>query len=322
MKKVIYLFFFLFLAVSGYTQSIYNGDLELWDSIHSQYTALYWHIPSHSGANWLGTLNSLANLPSSAQGPGPITVYRTTDSHNGTYAAKLVSHPFVLGANTIFIPGMLGSAVMNMVGVTAWLGNPCPGCKPTHFKGFYKYAPVNGDSCTAIVLASKWNASKHKRDTIGYGKFVQHTAVEAYTQFDVPVSYKSVSSPDSLTILVISSAGFNVINFTGSVGQDGSTMYVDDLSLEYPAGIQQNLMSDVNVNVYPNPASSEIKVELSKELGTTILEIYTMEGKLMSANVMESKIKTIGVSMFSNGTYFYRLLSGNQILNTGTFIKK
>jgi hypothetical protein len=313
---------FAIISTGGFTQSIPNGDLEKWDSLHSETTTAWWRQPSFVGINWLGTLNSLVGLAVTAGGPGPETVFRTTDAYSGTYAAKLVTNHLLFGTTTIKIPGMLGTAVMDFVGVRALIGNPCPGCKPLHFKGFYKFEPAGDDSCAVVAVVSKWNSSTHKRDTISYGKMVEHSAVSTYTPFDIALTYSGIEVPDTLSYLMVSSAGFNVINFMGSQGNDGSTMYVDEVSLEYPAGIVQSLMPDVGVNVYPNPASEKITVELSENVDNGRLEVYTIEGKSVGTYNMNEMKTTISVKSLSAGTYYFKLMERNHLLNTGTFIIK
>ena len=268
----------------------------------------------------MATLNSLMAVPASAGGPGPVTVFKSTDAHTGGFAAKAVSANFPLGPITIFIPGMLGTAKMDMIGVRALLGKPCPDCKPSRFKGYYKFEPVNGDSCTAVILLSKWNSSAKKRDTIGYGKMVEHSAVGTYTPFDIQINYSGTGTVDTMTMLVVSSAGFNVKNFTGSVGQPGNTMYVDDLTLDYPSGIQQVFSHEVSVVVYPNPASDLLHIDLSKDVRGGSIEIYTLEGTKISTHAVSSTTNTIPVNNLGAGSYFYRLMAGNEMLNTGTFV--
>lgn len=285
-------------------------------------TLNYDDIGTGPADNWLGTLNSLAAVPQIAGGPGPVTVFKTTDKHSGTYAAKAVSAVFPLGPVTIFIPGMIGTAVMDNANIRAILGKPCADWRPSHFKGYFKFEPVNGDSCSALILLSKWNSTLHKRDTIGYGKMVQRAAVSDYAQFDVPVTYKSAETVDSITLLIVSSAGFNLVNFMGSIGQVGSTMYVDDLTLDYPNGIQQVLMPEVGVTVYPNPAADVLHLILSKELKNGTVEVYNAEGKLMGNHHVSSISNTIPVNGLVTGVYYFRLMSGKDLVNTGSFVKK
>lgn len=330
MKHLFTLILFVLAINSAYSQTkssntnfeIPNKDFENWYNVVVNPSLNYDDIGSGPADNWMATLNSLAAVPPLAGGPGPVTVFKTTDKHTGTYAAKAISANFPLGPGSIFIPGMIGTAVMDMVGVKALIGKPCADCKPSRFKGYYKFEPVNGDSCSAVILLSKWNATSKKRDTIGYGKMVQHSAVSTYTQFDVPVNYRSTGAVDSMSLLVVSSAGFNVINFIGSVGQPGNTMYVDDLSLDYPSGITQVLMPEVSVNVYPNPASEVLHIEVSREVKNGSFEVYTTAGKLVGSYNLSSTSNTIPVSGLLNGLYYFRLISGKELLNTGSFVIK
>jgi hypothetical protein len=187
--------------------------------------------------------------------------------------------------------------------------------------GYYKSEPVNGDSVTAVILVSKWNASTHHRDTFGFGKMVEHNMVSTYTKFDIPVTYTGISSsPDSLSILMVSSAGFSVINFMGGVGQVGSTMFVDELMLESPQGIQQALLPDVNVKTFPNPVKDILTVQLSDKVKDGTLEVYNLEGKQMGIYHLPDLANRIPVYTLINGTYYYKLKEDRHILNTGSFI--
>jgi hypothetical protein len=269
--------------------------------------------------NFLGTLNELASIPDPI-GPGPVTVYRVEDAKSGTYAAKLTSEFFGNDIN-VFIPGMLGTAKMDAPNIRAILGKPCVNCRPSRFSGYYKYSPINEDSCTALILVSRWNAETKKRDTIGYGSMIEQNPVPGYIKFDIPVTYTGINDPsDSLTILLISSAGFSIYNFMGCDGQIGSSMWVDELILEYPMGIQQSLMPEVAVNCYPNPAKDMLNVDLSKNVKNGILEVFTLQGQAIGKYALNEMRNQIPVYSFTSGTYYYKLTQENSILNTGTFI--
>ena len=321
MKHLIALVLLALAVNAAYSQSnIPNGDFENWYNVVVNDTLNYDDLGTVPADDWMGTLNSLAKVPSSLDGPGPVTVFKTTDKYSGTYAAKSVSANFLIGPSIVFIPGMIGTAVLDMAGYRALLGKPCQDCKPLRFTGYYKFEPVNGDSCAAVILLSKWNTAAKKRDTIGYGKMVQHNAVSTYTQFDIPINYLKTGSVDSMTMLLVSSAGFNVINFMTSHGQPGSTMYVDGLMLEYPAGIQQVLMPEVAVNTYPNPASDILNVDLSKEVKNGAFVIYNSVGKLVGSYQASGLKNSITLSALPNGLYYFRLTEGKQLLNTGSFV--
>ena len=328
MKKLITLVLLAIAIPSVFSQgtvnkpagSLQNGDFETWYNVPISGTLNYDDIGAGPSDNWLATLNSLMAVPPTAGGPGPVTVFKTTDAHSGTYAARSVSAVFQVGPTAIFIPGMIGTAKMDMTGIRALLGRSCPDCKPLSFKGYYKFTPVSGDSCAAVILLSKWNTELRKRDTIGYGKMVQHSAVSEYTQFDIPINYYSTGHVDTMTLLTVSSAGFNVINFLGSVGQTGSTMFVDDLSLDYPAGVTQLLMPEVTVKTYPNPATDVLHLCLSSEVKNGTVEIYAAGGQLVGTYGISSLDNTVPVYSLSTGAYYFRLMSGKDLLNSGTFV--
>ena len=327
--KQLFTFVLLVFAVSfGFSQSkspnvdfqIPNGGFENWYNVVINPSVSYDEIGTGPTDNWLGTLNSLAAVPPTAGGPGPVTIFKTTDKHSGTYAAQAVSADFPLGPATIFIPGMIGTAVMDNANVRALMGKPCQDCKPSKLKGYFKFQPVNNDSCAAVILLSRWNATTKKRDTVGYGKMVQRTAVTEYTAFEVPVNYREAGSVDTMTMLVVSSAGFNVVNFMGSVGQVGNTMFVDDLTLDYPSGVQQVLMPEVSVSVYPNPATDVLHVDMSKMVKNGRLEVFNGSGKMVASFEMAQMSNRISVANLLNGNYYYRLVSGKELINTGSFV--
>jgi hypothetical protein len=319
--KQLFTFVLLCIALSNVSaqSNVPGGNFENWHTVTLSASLNYEDIGTDPTDNWTSTLNSLKAVPASAGGPGPVTVFKTTDKNSGTYAAKAVSAALPLGPVTVFIPGMVGTATLATVGIKAYLGKPCIDCKPLKFKGYYKFEPVNGDSCAAIILLSKWNAVSKMRDTIGYGKMVQRNPVTTYTQFEIPVNYRSTGSVYSITLLMVSSAGLNVFNFMGCVGQVGNTMYVDDLMLEYPTGIEQVLMPEVAVKTYPNPASEVLNIELSKLLKSGSFEIYSNGGKLVGTYPVAEQKKSISTYNLSNGAYYYRLLDGKSLVNTGTF---
>lgn len=302
-------------ALVGYSQTnLPNGDMEGWHEV-TLGTVTYTQIDGP----YFCTLNELAAVPP-PMGPGPITVDKVSDAHTGNWAAKLHSEIMTMIPNDIFIPGMLGFTQLDMLNSTIRLGKPCPDCKPTKFTGWYKSGLVNGDSCAAILLVSKWNSTLHKKDTIGYCRTDFKAPMADWTQFELPVTYVSTESPDSMLILMVSSGGFSVNNLMGGIGQPGNTMWVDDLNIEYPLGITQVLMPEVFVKTYPNPAKDRMTVELSQNIADGTIEIYSMEGRLVGTSIIDNTVNVINVNNLMPGQYHYKLVSGKTIQNTGFFM--
>ncbi len=291
-----------------------NGDLESWTTapgINSDYD-----VP---GGGYFSTLNELAAIP---QNVGPITVYKTTDAHSGTYAARLVSKIYP-GLN-YFIPGMLGTTKLLIALGTIRIGKPCPFavCDPLRFKGWYKFSPVGSDSCKMLLALTGLNPTSHVRDTIAYGDTVIKTPVTAWTQFDIKINKRPgvVTPVDSMSVLCVSSAGFSITNLTGGVGQPETTMYIDDLAIENPAGIEQFLMPEVNVSTYPDPAAEKLTIELSQKVKHASFNVYSVQGKILNKFSLTQMKSTISVSALPSGTYYYKLTDGKNTINTGSFI--
>ncbi|MDP2687682.1 MAG: T9SS type A sorting domain-containing protein [Aequorivita sp.] len=89
-------------------------------------------------------------------------------------------------------------------------------------------------------------------------------------------------------------------------GTYGRGLWVSPL-VEGTAGVDDRI-SEINVTIYPNPASSEFTIALPKTMKAEI-RIFDITGKLLiyEANTLISNKHTVDVSSLSSGTYFVRL---------------
>lgn len=182
---------------------------------------------------YLKSLNYLMTLPAAAGGPGPLTTDSTSDAYEGSYAAKLITGTFSPMGEPILIPGLVGTDSLDIPNATIRVGKPYT-LKPLKFRGYYKYAPVGGDSALISVLLSKYNTALGKRDTIGLGREIYKNTVTEYTMIDLPINYLSQEVPDTLTLLVCSSAGIRFDDLMNCKGQVGSTMWIDEIFFIMP----------------------------------------------------------------------------------------
>lgn len=313
MKKIFTFFAVIFLIQTGMSQSaLPNGNFESWTL--SPYGPWY-----ELNGGFFSTLNI---LDTAALSPG-ITAYPVSDPdsvHSGNKAARVISG--YIDAMQILVPGVIGPITINWVTFNATLGTPYTwATKPERFQGYYMSFPLNGDSSAAILLLSKWDNNAHKRDTIAYTRLVFHGTVDTYTGFDAPITYWDNSvMPDSITLLLLSCAGYNAVNMMGSVGQVGSQAYFDDVTLTNIAGIEMLLMPDVNVLLSPNPATDHITVTLSEEIKNGLFEVFNTQGKKITQFTVNSLSETLDVNLLRSGMYYYKLTDGSRSLNTGSFI--
>jgi hypothetical protein len=313
MKKIITLTVLtLFICAYSFAQlNIYGGGFESW-----KYRAGWNYYEPDSSI--FSTLNILDSV-----GAG-ITVYPCDTAHSGHYSAGLITGVLYLGF-PIVIPGAIGTLKIDWPTQKAKLGIPYPygNNLPGWFSGYYQSYPVAGDSSAAVVRLSKWNTSTDPphRDTIAYNRLAFHGTINSWTLFETPITYRDHSiMPDTLTILLLSCAGFNASNMFGSVGQVGSRALFDDVNLSGFSGFPTLMLPSVNVKLSPNPASQYLKIELGSNIEKGYFEVYDAQAKLIRQVPMNGNSGQIGVSDLSAGMYYYKLTENKKLLNSGTFI--
>jgi len=317
MKKLITMTLIVLVGMIGYSQStLPNGDFEDWYfSSHPSHPQGGWYEPD---GGFFFTLNILDTIPT----PPGLTCYRTDTVNSGDWAARVITRE--ISVLQILIPGVVGTIKINWATSGAILGSPYIwSTKPERFQGYYKSYPLNNDSSAAVILLSKWNTGSHKRDTIAYNRIVFKGIVDTYTKFDSAITYYDQTTlPDSITVLLLSCAGFNAVNMMGSVGQVGSQALFDDVTLTNISGIDYQLMPEVGVRLYPNPAGDIMTIELSKKVNDGTLEIFTIDGKHITDFAFKQIRSSLQLNSLSDGTYYFKLKDGNRIVNTGSFIIK
>jgi hypothetical protein len=217
-------------------ETFYQCDLNLTNGCFSNWTYKYPESAPNDTflevhGDFLSTLNELSILPPQITMNPVKTVYKTDDFIVGPYAAKMISKNLVLNTTQqIFIPGMIGSTTLDIPNQTIHIGKPYTQ-KPVAFQGYYKYFPANGDSGLLMALLTKFNTTLSKRDTIAIAKLVVKNTVSAYTHFELNLNYwDNTTVPDSISLLMVSSAGINLQDLFHCTGQPGSIMFVDEIS--------------------------------------------------------------------------------------------
>jgi len=318
MKKQVLLFFVFLLGFTGLNQAqqiLPDGNFETW--------SLYTPVPPAHPFNqptggFFYTLNMLDTIPT----PPGITVYKCDTAHTGDFSARCVTRR--IDVLSILIPGVVGTLKINWITNMAILGKPFLWtAKPQRFQGYYKSYPVLGDSSGAVLLLSKWNTSTKKRDTIAYNRLIFKGTVPDWTLFDAEILYRNNTiMPDSITLLLLSSGGFNASNMFGSVGQVGSQALFDDITLTgvAPWAVENLMNHDMKLTISPNPASDNITVRLEKAVKDGMFEICDLQGRIVARYEMPEMNARFSVSSLPAGMYFYRLRSNENTLGGGKFV--
>lgn len=199
----------------------------------------YWDT-GNKGATTVGTSNTIPVL----------------DTWNGLgKAAQLKSVYIVLkfAAGNLFVGDYLRTDVTD--GVLSF-GKPFTE-RPTRLKGHIKYTSViidkstsefsylkgRPDSCYIYVALGDWDEpveirtkkserklfDKNDPNIIAYAEFISGKTIPQYTELDLPLVYRSTSRIPKYLVLVCTASKYGDY-FTGG---DGSTLWVDDFSLEY-----------------------------------------------------------------------------------------
>lgn len=257
---------------------------------------------------WWTTLNTLTSLGS------PATVSRTADAHSGAYAARMETKQW----GTFLIAGLLASGNFIMTTPFIELGKPFTD-KPLKFSGWFKYLPVNNDSGGVVAILTKHNALTGKKDTIAIANQTFKNSVSVYTQFNLDFNYKITGmNPDSIIIVFTSSADGGNFN-----GQAGSTLFIDDVFLEYANGLVEIFMPEFEVNTYPNPANELLSLEFKTAYPEKLIcNIYNIKGRLITSFSANSQIHQLDISEWQDGSYILQACIENTIVSTAKFIVK
>ncbi len=299
-----------------------NGDLETW--VSNQWST----TPMGSGntydepgtgttrtTHFIRTLNELNDLPS------PFTIpqscWKTDTSHGGTYAARIRSQNFA----SYFIPGFLGTGDINVASQTLYLGRQYTS-QPNSFSTWYKYAPVGGDSAKFEVIFTLYDALNQISVPIGYGTSTVTTGTSTWTNLQFNITWDTVAAPDTAIIIAASSGGYDLNNFLNSTGQQGSQLWVDDMTLQAGFASTDPEYINENISIYPNPASDFVNISMGNLPEGLKLFVYDMNGKQVLANVMNGNNYILDVSTLPNGVYGVVIQDNFNLIHRSRIVKK
>jgi hypothetical protein len=164
----------------------------------------------------------------------------------------------------------------------------------------FMYEPVNGDTAIVLSYFFKWNTSTNQRDTIGFGGVLLNQAIPSYLDYTYNITWQSSDIPDSMVVLLASSAGF--------APQVNSKLYADNITFTFPTGNKVSLNDVAGLNVFPNPVKSIATVVLN-ETSDYSVSVMDINGRILFVNSFNGNKTNVDLSGFDGGVYFVNALN-------------
>lgn len=213
---------------------------------------------------------------------------KTTDAHNGIYAAKLISVTADLqnGEGPHTFPGTLTVSDCALVD-----GMPYT-VRPDSVAFWYKYIPQGGDQGKATVRLSQ------NGNVIATGQFIMTTAQTTYKRAVMAFQYATADDPDTLNMQFVTGSD--------SSSTAGTSLYIDDIEIiKNDAGL--NDLSKTQIVLFPNPANEWIEVTLTDKQSVSV---YTPTGKLIETLNSGGPKKQIHTLSYAEGVYILKSEDG------------
>jgi hypothetical protein len=302
-KSIVFSCFFM-AAIAMHGQTIIpNASFENWTSFGNFSDPTGWDTPN----------TELMSIPFF----GITVVSKSTDHHGtGSFSAKLETRHMTLPP--LDVPGFItcGNLVIDINAGTYLLSGGVPVVDlPTHLKGFYKYFPLGGDSCAIGIGLTKTTGAI--TDTIGYGAFSTKETIPDWTPFSAWIDYLSTVIPDTMNIVAMSTAQ--------EVMTIGTTLYVDDLYLDYTVGYDKQNPS-AGINIYNDLETKRLMLFFDfVQPEITTIRLFNMIGQevsAISAGVIKNGKEVISYQDLRRGIYILEILHGNTVLTKKFFLNQ
>ena len=134
---------------------------------------------------------------------------------------------------------------------------------------------------------------------------------------DRSVLIASFAIPEGATVTINSDnqvSGVTSNDFTNEVTYVVATEDNQDIKnwkviVENEVSISSNL--DMDVVIYPNPATNTLFIELGKTKNTTTVNILNVTGEVVHTEILESNISQINIDDLKVGLYFVKIQNNN-----------
>jgi hypothetical protein len=258
-------------------------------------------IPNFSFENWtsMGSYevpNGWGTLNNTTTGTGVYTATKATPGNPGSYYMKLTS----LAVGSVVVNGIAVSGELDSITTQPKSGFAF-NLRPANFTGKWQHMIYGSSQGSIRVTLTRWDANLNQRVTVGTASVTLSGMAMSWANFTLPFNYADGGYPDTC-IIVMKASGSNPTN--------NDYLWVDNLAFSGSVTSIENQSSFLNsINVYPNPASENIVLDLNfNTLQKVVFEIKDISGKTIltkSAGILTGETRqSLSVKGISKGTYF------------------
>jgi hypothetical protein len=105
---------------------------------------------------------------------------------------------------------------------------------------------------------------------------------------------------------------------TGTNGINMNDFWVFDFD---PLGLEENNLSKLNINVFPNPSADQLNFDFSNVEQEIIMnskiQLFSSDGRKLKEEAIQNTLHTINRADLTNGIYFYSILYKNESVQFG-----
>jgi hypothetical protein len=270
----------LLCGYASMAQILPNAGFETWEGTN---------FPEPVG--WNGTDESTSSFGVSG------TIQQSNEAHTGNFALR--SEAKYLAAFSRIVPGLCTTGEILLIEEEV-INGPAYTQRPDSLAGWYKFTRTNSDTMFIQLVLLDAND-----DTVGFANYWNITSTSTYKRFSQAIDYHSGSNPTYGHVIIRHST-------SNSANPVGSIMWIDDLEVVFPAGIEDNV-NKPRVKIYPNPA--EKYVMLDNPTGQDIeLAIYDAIGRRVEKKTISGEQQRIDVQHLVDGVYFAEIKQNDKVI--------
>lgn len=310
MKKLFYSFLLLSaVSTTANAQTITNAGMETWKTYSSFFTSLT-RPDAWFTSDSVYRILKLASAPTATY-TGRVTK-STTVKNSGSASAMLVSASDSLSTLLFNSPIDFDFAAQD----GSFTGGTNVSKRILFVNAYTQYNHgTTLDSGSMTVLAYKNGIGAGGADSlVGTGDVII-TKSTSFAKISVAIDYdNSIRIPDRLVVIFSTSES--------DVPLIGTTLYVDDVTISDPTGIETPLVNEASIKAFPNPAINNLHISaaINDEL---VVDFYNALGQKMMSQKM-NKEADINVAALAVGNYTFvvsNIANGHKFFS-GIFTKQ